>query len=134
MPKLEQLLEDLNDLNSMVDGLLKPTPVQAPEVKVSGQRADLEAAAKQIKDVLPTVEEVIAGAEKSPVMKRFIWLAWNSLQALVSTLDGLTDEIRAHGEAVGTDVSGAVSAIEDLKKTLAPVQDAMDRLNSISKT
>lgn len=134
MAKTETLLEELDGLSLMVEEITKPAAPKEPDPEpVVEQSADLEAIAQRIKEQLPAIEEILATAEKTAPLKRFVWLAWGAIQSLVSNLDGIADEVKKKGAEVGKDTAAAVAAVEDLKKALQPVQDAVDHLNSISK-
>lgn len=131
MPKTEELLEELQGLAKLVEDMKsppKPTPVVVEQVST-----DLESAARRIKEMLSAVEEILVSAEETAPFRRFVWLGWGAVQSLVSSLDGAVEEIQRHGKAFEKDVTGAVQVVEDLKRLLAPVREALDRLSSISK-
>lgn len=136
MANIKDLMDELNGLTALVEEVtFKPAvePVAPTPEPVQHAEADLNTIGKRLKDELSAIEEIIATSDKSTPLKRFIWLAWGSIQSLQTNLEGVASEVEKQGRALQKDPTAAVRTIEDLKRVLHPVADAVDHLNSISK-
>lgn len=137
MANIKELMEELDGLTAMVEqaSVEKPTPAapESDQAAVQHAEADLTTIEKRLKDELSAIEEIIATAEKATPLKRLIWLSWGSVQSLQTCLEGIATELEKQGRSLEKDPTAAVRAVEDLKRVLHPVVDAIDHLNSISK-
>lgn len=136
MANLTRLLAELADLEKVSSEPERaPEPVQTPPLPVTPVEpaADLETAARRLKEQLPAIQEIVTTADKTAPLKRFIWLGWGAVQSLVSNLDGVEEEIKKKGAEIGKDTTMAVQVLSDLRKLIEPLQDAIDSLNTVSK-